>query len=88
LNSSIATEFYGLEERNGPLGYLGPLGYNVRLNANHALDGSFTSAAILNDDFLLTFDQIADAIERTFDLLTYDEIFDPSFVPNNETVAT
>lgn len=82
MEGSIAAKFYGLE-RGEMFG-----DYPVMLDTGNALDPYPTHAAMLNDSRGWTFDQIADAIEATYDLLTYDEIFDPSFVPANETVAT
>lgn len=81
VESSIFREFYGLEPMFTD-------GTTVYLKTKAVLDPSLTSASVLNDRYKWTFDQIADAVERTYDLLTYDEIFDPSFVPANETVAT
>jgi hypothetical protein len=81
IERSIAVEFYGLEP-----GMFN--NYPVEVDAGSVLDPRPTNVAILNDSMGWTFNQIADAVERTFDLLTYDEIFDPSFVPDNETVAT
>lgn len=82
LERSIHEEFYGL------LSFKDGGTFGVRLETGSVLDGTPTSAAILNDEHGWSFDQIADAVEKTFDLLTYDEIFDPEFVPKNETVAT
>lgn len=76
VEPSILEEFYGLRQMD------------LQVNAGAVLDGSETSLTVLNDGYGWTFDQIADIVEKKWDLLTYDEIYDPAFVPVNETVAT
>lgn len=77
LEPSILQEFYGLSD-----------GSEFMVDAGNVLDKTNTHLALLNDVAGWDFNQIADAVEKKFDLLTYDEIYDPTFVPANETVAT
>lgn len=79
LERSIHEEFYGFEWMTGTR--------NIRVTTDMPLI-TMTSLADLNDKYNWNFNEIADAIEKEFDLLTYDEIFDPEFVPSDEAVAT
>lgn len=79
MERSIHEEFYGFDWNISK--------FNIRVSTDMPLMPTVTLAD-LNDKYHWTFNQIADVIEKEFDLLTYDEIFDPKFVPSDEAVAT